>query len=128
MILIDTCTLIWLTSEHKKLSPKSKEVIKIHHGKLFVSSISAFEIGVKASKGKLTLPIPIDRWFNEALEYHGIREIPINSAIAIQATALPPLHRDPCDRIIIATALLHDCPILTPDQMISQYKNVRAEW
>ena len=90
-------------------------------GKIFLSSISAFEIGLKWKKGLLLLPLPAHEWFALALASHGIIEIPVNSKVALRAIALPDLHNDPADRILIATAMENDLTLVTPDKHIQAY-------
>ena len=102
MVLLDTCTLLWLVSDQRKLSKKAKEAVKQHSDSLFVSSISAFEIAIRSRQRKLELPMSPLEWFVRSLEFHGIHEIPVSSEIAANSVSLPPLHNDPCDRIIIA--------------------------
>lgn len=128
MILLDTCTLLWLTSESEALSSRAREVIYRHRGALFVSAISAFEIGQKASRGKLTLPTPNSQWYPAVLRLHGLRECPIGGEIATRAPDLPDLHRDPFDRILIATAQTRDWKLLTPDPLIHQYPDIEVVW
>jgi PIN domain nuclease of toxin-antitoxin system len=128
VILLDTCTLLWLTSDPEALSGRAREVLRRHRGALFVSAISAFEIGQKASRQKLTLPMPNSQWYPSALRLHGLRECPVGGEVATRAPDLPDLHRDPFDRILIATALTHDWKLLTPDPLIHQYSDVEVVW
>jgi len=128
MFLLDTCTLLWLASDQGQLSDPAREAIAAGAGRLFVSAISAFEIGVKHNKGKLTLPSPPDIWFPKALKLHGLRRIAVTPRIALRATSLPPLHNDPMDRLIIATAQIRRLVLITPDAHISQYPNVTCLW
>jgi PIN domain nuclease of toxin-antitoxin system len=99
-----------------------------HAGDLFVSAISAFEIGLKQKKGRLTLPLPAEQFFAVALSTHGLREVPVDGAIAARSTSLPPLHADPADRMIIATAQRDGLTILTPDPLIHAYPDTRVSW
>ncbi len=128
MILLDTCTLLWLASDQKKLSARAKKEIYKNAQALFVSSITAFEIAIKCRSRKLELPMPPMDWFTKALEFHGIHEIPVTSIIAISSVQLPPLHNDPCDRIIIATSQINSVEILTSDKLISAYNQVKVIW
>ena len=121
MILLDTCTFLWITSDPGKIGKNAEKLILRHKDSLFVSAISAFEIRVKAHKGQLKLPFEIEKWFEESLEFHGISEMPMSSAIAIQSTRLPFLHRDPCDRIIIATARTEACTVVTSNEKFRLY-------
>lgn len=127
-ILLDTCTLLWLTMDQNKLSGSAKKIIRANANKLFVSAISAFEIGIKHAKGKLELPLTPQEWFAKAVELHGLIEVPINSDIAAIATALPKIHDDPCDRFIIATSQAHELVILSPDQHFRNYPNTTTIW
>ena len=71
MILLDTCALLWLAADQTRLSERAKEQIQNNADQLFVSAISAFEIGIKARKGKLILPMSAARWFEKAIDFHG---------------------------------------------------------
>jgi PIN domain nuclease of toxin-antitoxin system len=121
MILLDTCTLVWIVSDQSQISAVAQAEIRSNAGRLYVSSISAYEIGVKTGKGKLQLPQTPEIWFQTALKLHGIADAPVTFPIAMLATQLPKLHNDPFDRIIIATALHHGMRLLTPDHLIRSY-------
>ena len=72
------------------------------------------------------MPVPIEEWFDLALAYPGIRLLDLTPRIALESTRLPAgFHRDPADQIIVATARLHDCPLLTVDARILAYPHVR---
>jgi PIN domain nuclease of toxin-antitoxin system len=86
-----------------------------------VSSISAFEIALSHKKGKLELPCAPDKWYQDVLSHHDIIEIKLDSKIAIASTKLPDHHKDPCDRFIIATAILSNLPIITKDKLFERY-------
>ncbi len=88
---------------------------------VFVSSISAFEIAHKYAKGGIGLPCDPDKWYIEVLEFHDLTEIPVDSKIAISSTKLPYIHKDPCDRFIIATAMQRNLTIITADDRFSEY-------
>ncbi|MBI5481244.1 MAG: type II toxin-antitoxin system VapC family toxin [Deltaproteobacteria bacterium] len=128
MGILDTCTLLWLVADQGHLSPPARAFLAAHAGRLFVSAISAFEIALKQRKGALGLPLPTRTWYSRALEFHGLREVPLDGPIAIAAAELPPLHRDPCDRIIVATAQAHGLTILTPDPAIAAYPGASVVW
>ncbi len=67
-------------------------------------------------------------WFRQALGQHGVTQVPLNFQIAGQAGELPLHHKDPFDRLIIATALEYRMTIVTPDDLIRQYKEVECLW
>lgn len=128
MVLLDTCTLLWLAAGSDRLSAPARTRIAGSAGGLFVSAISAFEVGVKSAKGALTLPLPAGEWYEAVLDHHGLAEIPVTGRIAAAATALPRLHADPCDRILVATAIESGLTVLTPDPLVAAYPEVRTEW
>ena len=128
MILLDTCTLIWLSSSPEKLGVRARQLIQVHADSLFLSSISGFEVAVKAKKNKLQLPLASHEWLEQVLTFHGIEEISVDLSLFVKSAELSPLHQDPCDRVIIATAQEHDLILLTPDPLIRQYPNLKVEW
>ena len=127
-MLLDTCTLLWLASCIENLPDAVRRVIASNAGNLFISAITAFEIGIKHQRGKLELPLAPADWIAEALDHHGLQEIAIDWRIAERSTALPRLHKDPADRIIVATSLTTGAPILTPDGEIEQYPGITVIW
>ena len=128
MILLDTCALLWLGSDQSRLSGRATELIGENQAGLFVSSISAFEIALKHRRKKLVLPQEPQAWFQLAVEHLGLHEIAADAGILVLSVALPELHRDPCDRIIAATAKAHRLICLTPDPLIRQYPGVETAW
>ena len=127
MILLDTCTLLWL-ARGEGLPPAVAARIDDPEHAIFVSAISALEIGVKVAKGRLTLPMPLGAWWAAVLEQHGLGEVAVEAEIAIASTELPPIHLDPADRILIATARHLGATLLTPDPLIAQYPGVTVAW
>ncbi len=128
MILLDTCGLIALQDGGRDLCEPTRILLEAPRSEVFISAISAFEIGQKHRSGKLILPLRPDAWFSAMLKQHHIRELPVTSAIALTATELPLHHRDPFDRLIIATAIEHHLQILTSDRIIPTYPDVEAIW
>ncbi len=128
MYLLDTCTFMWLVADQKRLSKKAIQLIMKHPQSLFISSITAFEITIKHNKKRIVLPEKPERWISEALEFHNIKEIPLDTKIATVSASLPFIHNDPCDRSIIATAKLNDMTIITCDSVFSKYHGVNVIW
>ena len=128
MILLDTCTLLWMVGNEDRISTRAAGLIGENADRLYYSAMSGFEIGVKYATGRLQLPLAPFDWLQRAMEHHGITEIPVTMELALKACLLPPIHRDPCDRIIIATAQVMGCSIATPDPLIRSYPGVKCEW
>ena len=128
MLLFDTHALVWLASTPKNLSARARHAIQQHSDELYVSSISALEIAILAKRNRLSLPVAVEEFVDRALRQHGIHEVPLDRQIAIASTRLPDIHNDPFDRIIIATAKLNGMSILSRDQIIPQYPEVKVVW
>jgi PIN domain nuclease of toxin-antitoxin system len=127
-LLLDTCALLWMSSSPASLSMVAQSAMADADAELFVASISALEIGTKVRNGKLTLPEPLSAWFPRTTATLGLREIPLRSDIAIRATSLAWDHRDPADRILVATATIEDLVIVTADSVIGRFAPARVIW
>ena len=119
-MILDTCALLWLASGDKMISrPTLKQINEA--SAVYVSAISGFEIAIKAGRGKLELPYPSHEWFEKVVEHHGLTVLPLELDACIAAAALPPIHNDPCDRFIIATAKINDLVVVTRDENFEKY-------
>ncbi|CAK8716839.1 PIN domain nuclease, a component of toxin-antitoxin system (PIN domain) [Candidatus Electrothrix gigas] len=128
MLLLDTCALLMLAGRREDIPDKVIKKLTAQADELFISTISSFEIVLKNRLGKLVLPMTAEEWYRKAVEGYAIEEIPVSSAVAMKSASLPFVHKDPCDRIIIATALEHRMPIITADQIIPQYTGIKVIW
>jgi len=128
MILLDTCTLYWIVSDPAKLSNSAKNALRANFGSLHISSISAFEVVLNHHKNRVVLPSDPRTWFASVIGRYNITCLPITWEIAAASASLPTIHSDPADRIIIATAIAHTMPILTPDRHIAAYPGATIVW
>ena len=119
-MLLDTCALLWLAEGGKRLSEAARDRIE-NAPVVYVSAISAFEIAAKYRSGKLRLPVPPAEWFQGTLDHHGLAVQPLDWDVCVAAVELPPVHRDPCDRFIIATAKKCHLPVVTGDTVFRSY-------
>lgn len=126
MIILDTHIWVWWIHADKQLLPPIADFIKSEEQNgLGVSAISCWEIAKLVERGRLQLPIPIDEWMSKALNYPGILLLPLSPAISIESTRLPgSFHKDPADQIIVATARVYGCGLVTMDQAIRSYPDV----
>lgn len=90
--------------------------------------MSPWEVAIKAAGGKLRLREPILQWFLGMTERYRLRELPLDARIASAAAALPLLHHDPFDRVLVALAQTHSLAILTCDENILKYPGVKTLW
>jgi PIN domain nuclease of toxin-antitoxin system len=125
LILLDTCASIWLF-EQQPMSAASLEAIRdaAAMARVLISPISAWEIGLLAQRPRGTLSFHPSQndWFTDLLALPGMRLTPLSSRAAIAASYLPgTLHRDPADRLLIATARDLGVPLVTRDRRILDY-------
>jgi PIN domain nuclease of toxin-antitoxin system len=119
-VILDTCALLWLAAGGRKLSRAALKEIN-EAPAVYVSVISGFEISLKVGHGKLELSHPVEKWFGQVAEHHGLTILPLALDVCIAAAKLPAVHDDPFDRFIIATAKLHDLTVVTTDEQFEKY-------
>jgi PIN domain nuclease of toxin-antitoxin system len=131
MIVLDTHTWVWWVSNPDNLSVTAKNRINrsITDNTIFVSSISVWEVAMLVAKGRLKLALDIKDWLAKCEALPFLRFIPVNNGIAVKSAQLPgKIHSDPADRIIIATAIIHACTLITQDDKILNYPHVKTLW
>jgi PIN domain nuclease of toxin-antitoxin system len=127
-LLLDTCALLWLAADPDQLSSVAREEIENSASVLTLSAISGFEVSLLHLRGRVRMTDEPEIWFANAISSFGITAVPISWRMAMNAVRLPSIHKDPADRIIVATALERGAAIVTPDQHIAQYPGVRVIW
>ena len=129
MIVLDTHVLLWWALDPDQLSARATELVgEMEHRGGFASSISVWELGIKIQRGKLDLGVDIVE-FARRVRMSGVVELlPVDTATWLRSLALEWDHRDPADRVIVATALLHDVPVLTKDETIHAFEGVSTLW
>lgn len=127
-MLLDTCILIWLVADQARLSPAVRTALASPGRPVFVSAVSAWEIAHKASKGKIGFNQPVSQWFAAMLKRYALRELPITATVAARSCELPPVHADPFDRLLVATAQTESLVLVTPDPYIPRYPDLKTLW
>jgi len=124
-VLLDTCALLALAdgSLPDRASAALRQAAEAH-----VSSVTAWEIAIKHAAGKLRLAESPADWFAGLLEHYDLLEAPLQASVACAAARLPPIHRDPFDRVIVALAQARGLVVLTSDEHICQYPGVTTRW
>ena len=130
MILLDTHTWIWSHSATKLLSDNVKKLIKkTQTDQRAIASISIWEFAMMVTKGRINVKIDPKRWLDNAIGSSGLQVIELTSEIVVESCNLPgDFHKDPADRIIVATARTHNLTLLTKDRKILEYSHVTARW
>jgi PIN domain nuclease of toxin-antitoxin system len=120
-LLLDTHTIIWAVSVPEKLSKKTRELLTDVSNIVFVSVASLWELQIKKSLNKITLPDD----FISQLQKHGYELLDINHLHVKKLNDIPIIHRDPFDRILIAQSMHENLPLVTKDMEIAKYDNIQ---
>jgi PIN domain nuclease of toxin-antitoxin system len=124
-VLLDTCALVALAGGEL---PRAAAAALRKAPEAYVSAVSPWEVAIEVAGGKLRLLEPPGQWFLGLAERYDLREIPLDAGVACAAAALPLLHRDPFDRVLVALAQAHALTILTSDENIPKYEGVTTLW
>jgi len=119
--LLDTHVLIWWLNDRKRLSPAQQEVVaSVRPDKpLLISDISLWEVATLHGLGRIRLALPLREWLDKATAPPLVQRQGVSPAIATEVAALPDsFHRDPADRILVATARVLGATLLTQDRRI----------
>lgn len=131
MIVLDTHTIVWWVTDDILLSKKARAVIKREQsdGEIIVSAISAWEITMLVAHERLVLSMDVGSWLSTVGEIERVRFLPVDVEIASKSVELPgEFHKDPADRMIVATARKLSVSLVTKDEKIRAYPHVRTIW
>ena len=132
MIVLDTHVLVWWIGNSDRLSVRAKAAINKEikgEGRVVVSAISAWEVAMLVSKGRLTLSMDVDSWLQIASQIEHVTFVPLGSKVLVESTRLPgEFHKDPADRMIVAQARTLAAPLVTADEKIQVYRHIKTIW
>ncbi|CAG2150943.1 type II toxin-antitoxin system VapC family toxin [Cupriavidus numazuensis] len=131
MIVLDTHTLVWWASGSDELSATAKSTIhrECNEGQIVVSAISAWEIAMLVEREKLVLSMDVESWLDTVAQIEAVTFYPVDVDVSIKSVQLPgEFHKDPADRMIVATARKLAVPLITRDEKMRAYKHVRTIW
>ena len=120
-LLVDTQCWLWMNVSPGKFSDRTRALLLDPKTVRMLSAASVWEIGIKYHLGKLPLPVAPTDYVPARLELTQTAPLPISVAHALRAGALPLLHRDPFDRMIVAQALVEGVPVLSSDRQLAAY-------
>jgi len=126
-VLLDTHTFLWWTSGGSRISDRARGLIEDPEVEVLLSVASAWEISIKSARGRLQLPVPAERFVPDRLRRHRMSVLDVALPHALRAGALPEIHADPFDRMLVAQAQIEGLPILTADPAIARYE-VETIW
>jgi PIN domain nuclease of toxin-antitoxin system len=131
VIVLDTHTLVWWVSGDPLLSKRARTAIEREQpdGDIIVSGISAWEIAMLVERGKLVLSMDVGSWLSTVAQIDAVRFLPVEVEVATKSVDLPgDFHKDPADRMIVATARKLAVPLVTKDDKIRAYAHVKTIW
>ena len=120
-ILLDTQCWLWMQAAPERFSAEALRVVEDGGNRLFLSAASSWEIAIKYALGKLPLPTAPSIYVPERMSTSGVEALAVEHAHALQVAELPPHHRDPFDRLLVAQARLEKLPLLTADRQLEPY-------
>jgi PIN domain nuclease of toxin-antitoxin system len=118
---LDTQVWLWMLAAPERLSEPSRALVVATDNELLLSAASAWEIAIKYALGKLRLPEAPGDLIPRLMARTGITPLPVHHRHALRVATLPPAHRDPFDRLLVAQAQIEEVPILTADPSFALY-------
>jgi PIN domain nuclease of toxin-antitoxin system len=103
------------------MSSSAREIFADRSEELFLSAVTSWEVAIKVASGKLRLPEPPGTYVPSRIMMQGLRPLPISHMHALTVHGLPPHHRDPFDRLLIAQAIVENMTLLTADREFRKY-------
>lgn len=126
-LLIDTNVFLWAGLRPERISPVAAAAIVDTSNQRLISSVAPWELAIKLERGRLTLPTDLASFVERVTNSLIAQELPITFQHAIATAALPPIHRDPFDRMLVAQAIVERVPIVTSDSHLARY-GVEVIW
>ena len=119
--LLDTHAFLWWNTNDARLSSVARAFIADGRNRVFLSAASAWEIAIKAARGRLDLPSTPDQYVIDRLRSNGFSPLPIQISHTLEVYRLPLHHNDPFDRLLVAQSRLANLPLLSGDEVIKLY-------
>jgi|SRR5271157_13385 len=125
--LLDTHTFLWWCLGADQVSPRARKIIADGRNEIYLSAASAWEIAIKAGRGRLTLPEDPVHYVVSRMNRHRFLALPVQTTHALRVYDLPTHHADPFDRLLIVQSQMESMPLLTKDAEIRRY-DVETVW
>ena len=119
-LLLDTHLLLWAAGDPDRLSATARALIGAPENEVWFSAASVWEVAIKSGLGRADFQVN-PRLLRRGLLDNGYHELPVGSEHAVAIDRLPPLHKDPFDRLLVAQAMVEGITLLTSDAMVAQY-------
>lgn len=125
-LLLDTHIWLWNVGTPDRLTRRVDRAINDPRNELWISPVSTWEVAVLYDAGRLKLAQPLEAWLERAMSHAPVREAPLTHEIALATRSVHLPHRDPADRFLVATALVHGLTLVTADRNIGRTKQVNV--
>ena len=125
--LLDTHTLLWITTEDSKLSENAKDLYLNNENEILLSMASIWELAIKSSINKISFDTTLEDYIEQHVRSNNIKILDIELSHVIRVENLPFHHRDPFDRLIIAQAIEEKLPIISKDNFFDKY-DIQRKW
>jgi PIN domain nuclease of toxin-antitoxin system len=126
-VLLDTCAVLFIAQDPNRLSKGTRDALVDPNNEVFASVVTAGELACLTDRKRIVLPRHWKTWFRACVDLNGWNLLALTIAIMEEAYSLPdPIHRDPVDRILIATSRQEDMTIITTDRLILDYPHVKS--
>lgn len=126
-LLLDTHVWLWLQVSPSRLGPRALGLVADPRSTLLLSAASSWELAIKHALGRIRLPAPPSQYVPDRMRSSGVRGLAVEHAHALVVAELPPHHRDPFDRMLIAQARLEKLTLVTADREFEPY-GIPIEW
>lgn len=126
-VLLDTQVWIWMRNAPARLNAKARRILTDERNELVLSAATPWEIAIKVGVGKLRLPCSVEEFVSTRSAATRMTPLPITQLHAIESAALPPHHRDPFDRVLVAQARLETLRLMSTDDVFESY-DVDVVW
>jgi PIN domain nuclease of toxin-antitoxin system len=120
-LLVDTQVWLWMLATPDRLTPEARALVENGATEVLLSAASAWEIAIKVGLGRLALPGPPEDTVPALMVRSAVTPLSVTHRHALRVAALPPHHRDPFDRLLVAQAQIEDLPLLTADPQLRAY-------
>ncbi len=127
MILLDTHAWLWWVGEPSKLGRGARSALATAT-RVGVPAICCFEVAAAVRRGRIVLDRDVGAWLDAALSLPKTELLPLTPRVAVRAATLEDFHGDPADRLIVATAMVESCAVVTRDRRMRRYKGVSSVW
>ncbi len=122
-LLLDTHLLLWAVASSERLSPEARSLIEDPANDVYYSAASVWEIAIKSTLRRKDFRVDVPL-LQATFPIMGLVELPVKAAHAVEVTRLPPVHRDPFDRLLVAQSLVEPMVLLTNDAVLQRYGGI----